>query len=92
MYDIAEKYGVPGLKDLAKKKFSLACGVFWDSVEVAEAAEHVFTTTPEEDKGLRKYVVETLSAHREIVTKAGIKTFLQKRPELMYELLAQRPA
>jgi hypothetical protein len=50
MYEVADKYDVPGLKELAKKKFSLACAVFWDSGEFAVAAEHAYTTTMEDDE------------------------------------------
>jgi hypothetical protein len=50
MYEIGDKYDVPGLKELAKKKFGLACAVFWQSEESAIAAEHAFTSTMEDDE------------------------------------------
>jgi hypothetical protein len=89
MYEIAEKYDVAGLKDLARDKFSRVCGVFWDSTEFVEAAEHAFTTTPDDDVGLRECVIETLSVRRRIIRQLDVRTFLQRRPVLLYGLLAQ---
>jgi hypothetical protein len=87
MYEIADKYDVPGLKELSRDKFDKACGAFWTCEQFGIAAEYVYTTTPDEDEGLRKCVRDTLAAHHEIMKRPSIEIFLQKRPELMYELL-----
>ena len=41
MYEIVERYGVTGLKDLAKRKFSVVCGLLWDDAAFALAANCV---------------------------------------------------
>jgi hypothetical protein len=77
------------LQDLAAAKFKAACAVFWRTEAFPVVAEHVFISTPDADTGLRAVVKKTLLEHKQhLVKKAGIKTFLEKRPELMYELLA----
>jgi hypothetical protein len=88
VYEVADKYDVAGLKELSREKFMLACNIHWNSDQFSVAAEYAFTTTPDEDEGLRKSIRDTLAAHREIIKNPGIKVFLQRRPELMYELLA----
>jgi hypothetical protein len=40
--------------------------------------------------GLRAIVKKTMKIHQEILTKGAIRTFLEKRPSLMYELLIGR--
>ncbi|KAH4979754.1 hypothetical protein HBH69_185290 [Parastagonospora nodorum] len=88
LYSLADKYDVPGLQDLAAVKFKTACAVFWKMEAFPAVAEHVFTSTPDADMGLRTIVKMLLLEHRQdLVKKDGIKSFLEKRPELMYELL-----
>jgi hypothetical protein len=76
MYEIADKYGVRGLKDLSKKKFSRACMHFWKDSNFAEAAEHVFSTTPDNDKGLRDIVSETIANHIVLWKTPAIETLM----------------
>ena len=42
MYEVANKYGVVGLKELAKKKFSKSCKYFWNTSNFPIAACHIF--------------------------------------------------
>lgn len=63
MYEVGDKYQVSGLKALAK---------FWDDELFAEAAVHAFSTTAEEDHGLRRIVCETISEHMGLVKKEGV--------------------
>lgn len=86
LYEVADKYGVPGLKDLSSDKFRSACDLFWPDEQFAIAAEYAFNTTPDGDEGLRKIVRDKLFVHRDLIKDPGVKQFLQKRPELMYEL------
>lgn len=89
LYSLADKYDVPGLQDLAAVKFKAACTVFWNMEAFPGVAEHVFISTPESDPGLREIVKAMLLEHRQyLVKKDNIKSFLEKRPGLMYELLA----
>lgn len=76
MYEIAEKYDVAGLKDLAIEKFSVACHYFWDDDQFAIAAQHVYSSTPDEDTGLRSLVDTTIYKHLELVGKPKIKAIM----------------
>ncbi|KAF2023317.1 hypothetical protein EK21DRAFT_118878 [Setomelanomma holmii] len=90
MYELADKYEVVGLKRLTQDKLRLACRVFWNKyAEFAEAAEHVFESTPDSDEGLRNCIRDTITEHRELIVEDHVKEFLRKQRELMYELLAQ---
>lgn len=87
MYALADKYNVPGLKELAGKKFRPACNAFWEGDDLMIAAEHAFTTTMDNDMGLRGCIKEVLMAHKGIVAQPNVKKFLASQPELMYEIL-----
>jgi hypothetical protein len=73
MYEMADKYDVVGLKALSEEKFRLACVRFWNHAEFARAAYHAYTTTPDNDKGLRSIVCKTLSDHMSLLKKPGSK-------------------
>ncbi|KAI5377061.1 hypothetical protein J4E82_004144 [Alternaria postmessia] len=76
MYEIADKYDAVGLKDLAIEKFKWACQYLWDDDKFSIAADHVFSTTPDHDKGLRDIVSETIGAHMGLVKKPEVKVLL----------------
>jgi len=78
MYTIADKYDVPGLKELAREKFSLASEYCWQKIEFIIAAEHAYTTTMDDDDGLRAIVRDTLAAKKEILSRADVQTFLEE--------------
>ncbi|KAI8938335.1 hypothetical protein NX059_005986 [Plenodomus lindquistii] len=78
MYQLADKYNAVGLKDLVIEKFDRGCRLFWDDEQFAIAADHVFSSTPEEDDGLRDMVIATISKHREILNKAEVNALIAK--------------
>jgi lipoprotein NlpI len=53
LYKSGDKYDVLGLKDLSREKFARACAKYWNDDQLPTAANHAFTTTTEDDKGLR---------------------------------------
>jgi hypothetical protein len=87
MYTIGDKYDVPGLKELAKGKFQSVCVRFSESEDFVVAAEHAFSTTMDDDEGLRKIVRDILMARKGMLVRPNVKAFLMKEPELMYEIL-----
>lgn len=88
MYSIGDCYDVVGLKDLAREKFRRACAKFWDEPAFAMAAHHVFTTTPDHDKGLRDIVSETIASHLcAMVENPEIEALLTEFNGLAYGLL-----
>jgi hypothetical protein len=78
MYEMADKYEVVGLKELAKEKFSRGCKRFWDTPDFPIAAFHAFSTTPEEDKGLRDCVSRSIATNLQLVRKPKIRALLMK--------------
>jgi hypothetical protein len=90
MYEIGDKYDVIGLKELAREKFSRCCAKFWDSEEFAPAAHYAFSTTPEEDKGLRDVIVRTVSLHMILLNKPAVEAVLTEFNGLAVGLLKMR--
>ncbi|KAF2794247.1 hypothetical protein K505DRAFT_304315 [Melanomma pulvis-pyrius CBS 109.77] len=76
MYEIGDKYDVAGLKELSKEKFDRACRDFWDDPAFPVAAHHAFSTTVDEDEGLRNIVSKVISSHMELLKKAEIKALM----------------
>ncbi|KAI4666975.1 uncharacterized protein J4E79_001656 [Alternaria viburni] len=87
IYEIADKYEVKGLKDLAREKFKRSCEQFWDNDVFAVAAHHVFSTTPDSDKGLRDLVSLTISKHMCLMDKPEIEALLTEFNGLAFGLL-----
>jgi hypothetical protein len=90
MYEIGDKYGVIGLKELAREKFLRATAKYWNDEQFAPAAYYAFNTTPEEDKGLRDVVSNTISAHMELLNKPAVETLLTEFNGLAVGLLKMR--
>jgi hypothetical protein len=78
MYEIGDKYDVPGLKQLALAKFSFASVRYWDSQEFAPAAHYAFSTTPESDKGLRDIVTKTIADHMKTLNSPAVEALLNE--------------
>lgn len=76
MYELGDRYGVAGLKKLAQEKFKIACQHFWDDPAFPSAADHAFTTTVDQDKGLRDVVRKTIYDHIALVKKPEVQAFL----------------
>ncbi|KAH7081227.1 hypothetical protein BKA63DRAFT_405963 [Paraphoma chrysanthemicola] len=76
MYEIADKYDVKGLKDLARVKFEGSCATFWNDSLFSAAAHHAFSTTMEDDKGLRDVVSGTISNHMELIRKPEVQALM----------------
>ncbi|KAJ4317373.1 hypothetical protein N0V94_004976 [Neodidymelliopsis sp. IMI 364377] len=87
MYEIGDKYDVVGLKDLAREKFSRSCKHFWDDPIFAVAANHAFSTTVEEDTGLRSLVSSTVAEHMELVEKPEIAQLMAQFNGLAMSIL-----
>ena len=78
MYEVAEKYEVTGLKDLAKEKFSRSCRHFWNTCNFPVAANHAFSTTPESDNGLRDLVSQTIATHMQLTREPEVRASLMQ--------------
>jgi hypothetical protein len=90
MYEIADKYDVVSLKDLAREKYKLSCSTFWDKDDFSIAAHYAFSTTMADDKGLRDIVSRTISEHMELMQKDEIKTLLAEFNGLALGILLKK--
>ncbi|CAN9427161.1 unnamed protein product [Alternaria alternata] len=90
MYEIGDKYDVLGLKKLALSKFSLLCDEYWDDVLFAPAAHYAFSTTPENDKGLRDIVTQTIADHMDMLNSPAVEALLHEFNGLAVSLLTMR--
>jgi hypothetical protein len=70
LYALADKYMIEGLKELVAPRFKIACEVLWHHAEFLEAAELVYSTTPDNDKALRDVIVDTFDEHLELLDEA----------------------
>jgi len=86
MYALADKYQISGLKALAQRKFQKAALQHWNSEEFAPALRIVYTSTLEEDRGLRDVVISTISRDR-LLEKPEVRTAVKELPELAFGLL-----
>ena len=86
MYALADKYQISGLKALAQRKFQKAALQHWNSEEFAPALHIVFTSTLEEDRGLRDVVISTISRDR-LLEKPEVRAVVKDLPELAFGLL-----
>lgn len=92
MYEIGDKYNVSGLKELSLHKFQRACGKYWNYPEFAEAANHAFSTTPDDDKGLRDIVCTTISEHMVLMKEPEVEALLTEFNGLAFGLLKKKAA
>ena len=95
MYSMGDKYGIDGLKGIASEKFAttLKQYVKWGNVEVGSLCaiiEHIFTSTPESDKGLRDQIRAYAKIHiKRLLPLKDFQKVLAEVPQLSYQLLAQ---
>ncbi|THX59129.1 hypothetical protein D6D06_02360 [Aureobasidium pullulans] len=90
MYAMGDKYGIPGLKALAKMKFEEATKYTYAGL--VKAIRIVYTSTVDSDVGLRQIIVTKL--HSTGVTsslgKPGIDQNIKELSELAYALLRKQ--
>ncbi|TID13050.1 hypothetical protein E6O75_ATG09999 [Venturia nashicola] len=86
VYAIAEKYGIQGLKTMAKNKFSAQMAYHWDSPEVPLAIQEVYETTVDSDRGLRDVITSTFRCYPELAQRRDVEAVVKETPELAWEL------
>ncbi|EFR02047.1 BTB/POZ domain-containing protein [Nannizzia gypsea CBS 118893] len=63
MYEVAERYSIPHLKERAKGKFTDAVHTYWDMDDFSPAIIEVYTSTPSTNRGLRDIISQTAFQH-----------------------------
>lgn len=90
MYELGDKYEVLGLKDLVRGKFLRSCAKYWNNDLFAPAAHYAFSTTPEDDLGLRKAISSVISQHMTILNKPAVEALLAEFNGLALGFLKSR--
>jgi hypothetical protein len=78
MYHIGEKYQVVGLKELARRKFKTCCEHYWNSSKFANAAIYAYTSTVDDDTGLRDVIFDTIYKHIALIEKPEDAEFMEE--------------
>lgn len=86
VYALAEKYDVPSLKELARRKFEMALACYYDSPELPEAIEEVYCSTLDTDRGLRDIVLHLFASHPQIARTADVHAVIKELPSLAMDL------
>jgi hypothetical protein len=86
VYALAEKYDIPALKELARRKFEMAMACDYDSPELPEAIEEVYDSTLDTDRGLRDIVLQLLASHPQLATTPDVHAVIKETPALAYDL------
>lgn len=86
VYALAEKYDIPSLKQLSKRKFEMAAACYYDAPELAEAIEYVYTSTIDHDRGLRDVVCQLFRNHPYLASTADIYQTIKETPTLALDL------
>jgi hypothetical protein len=87
VYALAEKYLIRGLKAVALRKFKAAAAVCSDVDDFLQATLEVYTSTIEDERGLRDVVVETLFKNSEWLDKEKVRAVIKELGALTYDLV-----
>ena len=92
LYALGAKYSIESLKRTALEKFTKAANCAWDHSDFIRAVEIVFTSTADEDKGLRDIVVQTVLDHAtELSKKKDMERCICAIDGLAYDLWKAKP-
>ncbi|KAF2023846.1 hypothetical protein EK21DRAFT_80020 [Setomelanomma holmii] len=86
VYAIAEKYGITGLKALARQKFAQELNLHLDSPDFAEACQEAYESTFHTDRGLRDVIIQAFRANQGLSQRENVELMLRDTPSLTFEL------
>lgn len=86
VYALAEKYDIPSLKSLARRKFEMAMACNYDSPELPEVIEEIYCSTIDSDRGLRDIVLNLFTCHPQLAITPDVHTIINETPSLALEL------
>jgi hypothetical protein len=86
VYALGEKYDIKGLKALALEKFKKEAIEYWDSHDFIQAVEEVYTSTIDQDRGMRDAVVQAIRVHPTVLDKALMQDVV-RRLDLCFDLM-----
>lgn len=86
VYAIAEKYGISGLKTLARQKFAHQVAAHLHSDELPEACQEAYESTVDSDRGLRDVIIQTFRSHPDLSIRKDMEAMVRDTPSLAFEL------
>lgn len=86
VYAIAEKYGITGLKVLARQKFAQDLEVHLDSPDFPEACQEAYESTFHTDRGLRDVIIQAFRANPGLSLRPDVELAVRETPGLAFEL------
>ncbi|QGI70651.1 hypothetical protein CEK26_002985 [Fusarium fujikuroi] len=75
VYALGEKYGIPGLKTIAVGKFKTLAKAYAQTEDFKFAAQEVYTSTIDQDRGLRDVVVKTVEENLGLLNHEAFAAF-----------------
>lgn len=82
----APRYGIAGLKSLARKRFAHQIQLHVNSPELPNACQEAYETTVDSDRGLRDIVIQTFRAHPDLALRKDVEMVVRETPGLAFEL------
>lgn len=86
VYAIAEKYGIAGLKVLARQKFAQELDLHLDSPDFPEACQEAYESTFHTDRGLRDVIIQAFRANPGLSLRQDVELAVRETPGLAFEL------
>jgi hypothetical protein len=80
------RYGIRGLKALAKKKYAAQIVYHHESHEFAPSLSHIYDETVESDRGLRDIVISTFRRFPKLAQRRDVEEVVRETPALAWEL------
>ncbi|KAI8648938.1 BTB domain-containing protein [Fusarium sp. Ph1] len=88
VYQIADKYDIPALKEHSKSKFGAAITTGWSLDDFPLAITVAYASTPSEDRGLRDLAVEVSRKNIDkLLGHDGFCELLRKTPDFSADLI-----
>jgi hypothetical protein len=86
VYALGEKYDIGGLKTLSLVKFKTEARVHWNTDGFISAVEEAYTSTIDQDRGMRNAVVEAIYQHTSVLDKKPMQDVV-RRLDLCFDLM-----
>jgi len=80
------RYGVVGLKALARSKFAHGIDLYLESSDFPEACQEAYESTFHTDRGLRNVIVQTFRANPSLSMRPDVEMVVRETPGLAFEL------
>ena len=87
VYMLADKYLISGLKALALRKFTTSVCNCFDANDFLHAMQEIYSSTSDNEDGLRAVIVSTLYKHRYLLDQKEVQAVLKDFGSVTYDLV-----